>query len=899
MRNRITQALDTPASFIGDVGLVGVNMRLDPSMVPAGYASEAVNMRFRNGIAETRKGFVKLPWLNKISTTTVTITSLTRSGSTATAVTASNHGLAESSIAVISGATQTEYNGAFIVSVTNATTFSYGITGTPATPATGTPVLKKFNQQPWGTVYGTGLFSDPETLADYLLIAADGNVYASVDNQEPFTVTLPAGVSITSVVTFRQAFDTVVMFRGEDLAPLAMSSIVVGFKAISETPTTITRSGTTATVTTPQAHGYFSGDTVAVSGADQQAYNGDQTITVTSDTTFTYTVSGSPTTPATGDIRIDSDGTEPIPNATRGLYIANRLVIPHEGDEIAVSDVNSYTKYLPVVSEFRINAGSSDSLVTIEKFNDTTVVAFKGHSIYALSNFYGDLSQLQLDEITDKFGLVAADSVAHCGSDLLFLSQMGVMSIRQTEQQKLQDVTVPLSEPIQPLIDRIRWTYAANAQSAYWDSKYYLAVPLDDAEILGPELVSATYPPGPPFSVQITVNNLVSGGTYRFEKGTNEVSLTNGTQTLTTSGTFTAQGTSVVITGTAFSATVTASLKRVHVGVNNAILVYDFLNNAWSGYDEADGFSIKKFFVRRYQGVDRLFVVTHEGWVVMYEDDFEDQLMVPYTDVVVSAIPVAGNLCCVNGGTVASGLAIPNNISPTTWGIGSPASVSAAGTNLWADGAGVGGYSNSASIPWTAANTIAVKITNGVRFYATNGILPIVFTTGNWATITETVVQEINSRLTTRAYTPDGGESLSDFDWLCLDIDTWHPDYSLELITDGPFETTTIDSSITKSRTRYTIFGRADWDGTNANFDFSTNHREDYSLSVGGSPGGVFDLGSTSVDIQRHQQFREEFKVRKRGRAARVKINNSQGRFRLQSCKLENRKSQTKAGAKT
>lgn len=63
---------------------------------------------------------------------------LTRSGSTATLTTAINHGLTVGSYVTISGANQTEYNGTFqVLSVANATTATFAVTGTPATPATG------------------------------------------------------------------------------------------------------------------------------------------------------------------------------------------------------------------------------------------------------------------------------------------------------------------------------------------------------------------------------------------------------------------------------------------------------------------------------------------------------------------------------------------------------------------------------------------------------------------------------------------------------------------------------------------------------------------------------------------------------------------------------------------
>lgn len=72
---------------------------------------------------------------------TNSLTSITRTGSTATA-TRTAHGFAVGDSVVISGATETEYNGTFTVAtVPTADTFTYTVTGTPTTPATGTPVI--------------------------------------------------------------------------------------------------------------------------------------------------------------------------------------------------------------------------------------------------------------------------------------------------------------------------------------------------------------------------------------------------------------------------------------------------------------------------------------------------------------------------------------------------------------------------------------------------------------------------------------------------------------------------------------------------------------------------------------------------------------------------------------
>jgi len=85
-------------------------------------------------------------------------------------------------------------------------------------------------------------------------------------------------------------------YQSTALATIGLTSLVV---------LSIVRTGTTATVTTTTNHGIASNVAVTIAGADQAEYNGVQTVIVTGNTTFEYTVSGSPTTPATGSITAD------------------------------------------------------------------------------------------------------------------------------------------------------------------------------------------------------------------------------------------------------------------------------------------------------------------------------------------------------------------------------------------------------------------------------------------------------------------------------------------------------------------------------------------------------------------------------------------------------------------
>lgn len=94
-------------------------------------------------------------------TGTVAITSITRSGSTATVTVASTAALVNGQDVWITGATQPEYNGRFTIAVVDGTTFTYTVTGTPATPATGTPVYSATGYNRWLFSASQGTVASP------------------------------------------------------------------------------------------------------------------------------------------------------------------------------------------------------------------------------------------------------------------------------------------------------------------------------------------------------------------------------------------------------------------------------------------------------------------------------------------------------------------------------------------------------------------------------------------------------------------------------------------------------------------------------------------------------------------------------------------------------------------
>lgn len=157
-----------------------------------------------------------------------------------------------------------------------------------------------------------------------------------------FGVTRSPGVQATGNVVFTGTAATSIpsgtliqKADGTQYATTTTKSIASSIISISS----ITRSGTVATVTAPNAHNYATGISQAISGAVETDYNITAVITVTGEKTFTYTVAGTPTTPATGTI-LSTATTANIP------VIASKFL--DTGNAIAGSQLSTVSSLLNI-----------------------------------------------------------------------------------------------------------------------------------------------------------------------------------------------------------------------------------------------------------------------------------------------------------------------------------------------------------------------------------------------------------------------------------------------------------------------------------------------------------------------------------------------------------------------
>ena len=188
---------------------------------------------------------------------TVAISSLTFSGTTATA-TSAGHGFitgdqVEISGVKINGSDDTKYNGKFTITVTASDTFTYTMTGTPSANATGSPMAANITK------------------------AKDFN-FSTLSAPNFFGFDLTRYLTSTEEGFSKDAVPTDVTVGMLENQALAMG-------------VTISSTTTTATITLPSGHGLVTGNSVTIATGDTKL-DGTYTVTVTSNTA-TYTIGSS------------------------------------------------------------------------------------------------------------------------------------------------------------------------------------------------------------------------------------------------------------------------------------------------------------------------------------------------------------------------------------------------------------------------------------------------------------------------------------------------------------------------------------------------------------------------------------------------------------------------------
>lgn len=498
---------DNPTVDDGDDFFVGFRSRLQPAALPPGVAALITNGRCDRGTFRPRKGTCAISTdlelsappviLDFVLPTLKAINTITRVGTTATVTTAAAHGYTSGDVVAIEGATGGDaayYNGDFSITVTGASTFTYLMTGTPSGSAAGTLTAAKsprIYEAYEDQVRGSCEYASAEG-AEGIVLATTVAAYVYREGEAIAEVGYPAGEEVASTddCDLIQFLGYVYLLRGYQTAA-------------AQALTSITRAGATATVTTAAAHGLATGAWVDVVGAAQAEYNGIFQITVTGASTYTYAVTGTPASPATGtltarpckpvlrwDTNLANDfavvptgyhatgGTlRRMPAAGWAVEFTRRVIAPFSRTEHTLSDFGDPTTFDSQYAQLRILPGGVDQLVGVMPYQELAYLVLYQHSVHAVEVSNTSAAPTAIREITRAFGCLARKSLANCGDVILWLSDNGVTGVQIQNQLGLVPLNLPLSDTIADRFEQVNWAYAHNARGIFWNNRYYLAVP--------------------------------------------------------------------------------------------------------------------------------------------------------------------------------------------------------------------------------------------------------------------------------------------------------------------------------------------------------------------------------------------------------------------------------------
>jgi hypothetical protein len=342
------------------------------------------------------------------------------------------------------------------------------ITGTiAAQAATGTAVLSA------GTVASItlGIGGAGYTAAPAVTIAPPGGGGTTATATAIVSNGKVTGFTMTNVGSGYSSVPSVSIAAPTSSGYTSLTIVDQGAGYLTAPTITLNGGGTLATATATITDGKVTAVTIVNPGINYTS----ATVTASQPSTLVDVTSDS----ITGTIKKSSASGANVPAGREGLYFQNRLLLLYGPDYLAVSDVLDPLHYSPILNEFKLNTGANDAVVALYPFNTTTLIVFKERSILAVENLYGDLSTTRLTEVTREFGCVSQASIASTGSDIVFLSQRGVISLKQTEFGISQSVVLPLSDPIQDVIEEIDQANWGKSCAAYYNNRYILSVPVE------------------------------------------------------------------------------------------------------------------------------------------------------------------------------------------------------------------------------------------------------------------------------------------------------------------------------------------------------------------------------------------------------------------------------------
>lgn len=137
--------------------------------------------------------------------------------------------------------------------------------------------------------------------------------------------------------------------------------------------------------------------------------------------------------------------------------------------------------------KFRVGTGDGQAIRALASLQNFNLAVFKTGSVYIVNTnpvapdgTAATAADWTIQQLSGGVGCVGKKAWCYAGNDVLFMAQDGVRSLNRMAAAAGQyEVSAPISQPMQPYIDRINWERAANIVAINYRNYAIFWVPLD------------------------------------------------------------------------------------------------------------------------------------------------------------------------------------------------------------------------------------------------------------------------------------------------------------------------------------------------------------------------------------------------------------------------------------
>ena len=251
--------------------------------------------------------------------------------------------------------------------------------------------------------------------------------------------------------------------QGGKVRAITISTGGTGYTSATAIVTGPDWGGTLPTMITQVAGGAVTGVTVVDGGS---GYSGAPTVTIIgngSGATATATVSPPPL-----NLRILIN----TGNRLFGVGSAGNRNTLYASDILDASIWDSANSVI-------VNADDGDEITAIVPYYENRIIVFKKRRIFQVT-IPPDMTSAAdwvIQLISNNTGCVAEGSAVQVNSDIFFLSDDGIRSLVRSAADDFTSVGLPLSEVVKDVIQEINVAEIGICTAAFYDNRYFLAVP--------------------------------------------------------------------------------------------------------------------------------------------------------------------------------------------------------------------------------------------------------------------------------------------------------------------------------------------------------------------------------------------------------------------------------------